>query len=119
MLVHVLIIVSSAEEDIHDILDEVVGLTGRWRNVCLALKLLPSDATAIASSCHDRPEDCLTAVLEKWLKKCYNTRKHGPPSWQMLVAAVANSTGGDNPALAKRIAESHRGKDSCNHFSLV
>ena len=105
-----MLIVPSAEEDIYDVINEISSLAGRWRNMCLALRLLPSDETTIASSCRDNPDECLKAVLIKWLKKCYNTQKHGPPTWQKLVAAVANSTGGDNPALAKQISEKHQGE---------
>ena len=111
-----MLIVPSAEEDIYDVIEEISSQAGRWRNMCLALRLLPSDETTIASSCHDNPDECLRVVLIKWLKKCYNTQKHGPPTWQKLVAAVANSTGGDNPALAKTIAESHRGEHLMMHL---
>ena len=50
-------------------------------------------------------DDCLEAILELWLCKVDNTS----PSWSMLLAAVCNPVGGDNPALADRIAAEHNG----------
>ena len=100
----------SDEGDIFDVFEEVVSLAGRWTNVCFALRLLPSHEDTIAKSCNGIPEDCLRKVLSKWLQRCYDTTRHGPPTWQMLVAAVGNSAGGDNPGLAKEIARSHPGE---------
>ena len=102
----------SGEGDIFDVLEEVMSLAGRWPSICFALRLLPSDKDTIARSCRDIPGDCLREVLSKWLQRCYDTKRHGPPTWQMLVAAVANSAGGDNPSLAKQIAENHQGEDA-------
>ena len=50
---------------------------------------------------------CLEKMLLEWLKKRYDTTGYGQPSWKLLVAAVANSAGGSNPALAEKIAEKH------------
>ena len=54
-------------------------------------------------------EECLEASLKEWLRKAYDTAQHGVPSWERLVAAVANPVGGDNPALAENIAKRHNG----------
>ena len=94
-----------------------MSLAGRWPSISLALRLLPSDNDTIARGCRDVPRDCLTKVLSKWLQRGYDTSRHGPPTWQMLVAAVANSAGGDNPGLAKQIAENHQGEDACTPFA--
>ena len=100
-----------------------MSLAGRWPSICIALRLLPSNRDTIARGCHDVTEECLMEVLIKWLQRCYDTKRHGPPTWQMLVAAVANSAGGDNPALAKQIAENHQGEDThtcmANSISIV
>ena len=99
-------ILSLAEDDHFDVLEEVGGLAARWRNMCIALRL--SGADKIASTCRDNPEECLRTVLEKWLKQCYNTQKHGLPTWRKLVGAVANDNGGNDPALAEAIAKNHQ-----------
>ena len=107
-----LINLPSAEEDLGDVIDEVESLAGRWESMCIRLGLLSSDKEAIAKEYHHNSMDCLREMLAKWLKMSYNTQKHGPPSWRKMVAAVANSTGGDNPALAKAIAENHQGESN-------
>ena len=99
---------STAEDDAFYVLEEVGSLAARWHSMCLALGLKLSDAETIASTCRDNPEKCIKAMLEKWLKKCYNTQKHGPPTWQQLVGAVANNMGGNDPALAETIAKNHQ-----------
>ena len=47
-------------------------------------------------------------MLTQWLKRNYNVKKFGEPSWQRLVEAVGDPAGGTNPALANQIAEKHR-----------
>lgn len=55
------------------------------------------------------PEAGLTAVLKLFLKKVYNVRKFGEPTWRRLVQAVQDPNGGDNPSLAEAISKEHRG----------
>ena len=90
---------------------EVISLAGKWQNMCLSLRLRPSDEIMIAKM-YTGPIDCLRAVLTKWLRKGYNYQKHGPPTWRMLVKAVADPAGGDNVALAEVIARNHQGDHS-------
>ncbi len=97
---------STAEDDLLNILEEVGGLAARWRNMCLVLRV--PDADTIGNKWRDDPKDCLREILKQWLRMCYNTQKHGPPTWQKLVEAVANDNGGDNPALAETIAWKHQ-----------
>ena len=109
-----MLILSSAEGDIYDVFKEVSSLAGRWRSMCLALGLLPSDEATIALRYCAIPDECLRSVLVKWLKMDYKIHKHGRPTWQKLVAAVADRIGGGNPALAQKIAKKHQGKVSTN-----
>ena len=108
---------STAENDLFDILEEVGGLAASWRNMCLALRV--PDADTIGNKWRDDPKDCLREILKQWLKKCYDTQKHGPPTWRKLVEAVANDYGGDNPALAETIALKHQSKYSPNNIINV
>ena len=48
-----------------------------------------------------------TEVLKVFLKHRYNVEKYGPPTWRKLVEAVDSPAGGNNHALAKKIAEHH------------
>ena len=100
----------SADKDIHDVYGEVVELAGKWSSLCLALKLLPSDQSAIVAAHPGNPHECLQTVLVKWLQKCYNYQQFGSPTWRMLVKAVSDPAGGNNNALAERIAEKHAGR---------
>ena len=117
----------SAEEDAYDVLHEVNRLAWRWSNMCLALRLRSHESKIRAEHPHN-PGGCLQAVVEKWLQKGYNYQKFGSPTWKMLVEAVANPVGGDNTALAERIAKKHLSKclfctvlsascDRCSHCS--
>ena len=99
----------SAEDDLFDVQKEVISLTAKWRDMCIALRLRPADEDAIASRYQSNPNDCLKAVLARWLQKEYNYQKHGPPTWRMLVKVVAHPAGGDNVALAEKIARNHQG----------
>ena len=89
---------------------EVVELAGSWSNLCLALKLLPADQSAIGAAHPGNPHGCLQTVLVKWLQKCYNYQKFGSPTWRMLVKAVSDPAGGNNNALAERIAKKYGGR---------
>ena len=52
-------------------------------------------------------EQAFIEVLKTWLRHCYNTKKHGPPTWRRLVEAVDSPAGGNDHALAKDIASLH------------
>ena len=111
MIVHALsyIVVYSAEDDTYDVYREVVGLSGRWSSVCLALRLRPSERSKIAVAHPGNPDECLQDVVVKWLQKGYNYQIHGSPCWRMLVEAVDDPAGGNDCALAEAIAKKHAG----------
>ena len=54
-----------------------------------------------------RPDQCLSGVLESWLKRNYDVKKFGPPTWRWLVEIVADPAGGSDKALADEIARRH------------
>ena len=80
----------------------------------LALRLHPDTLNAIEAD-HQDVASRLSAVIDKWLRKSYDTETHGEPSWELLVAAVAHPLGGGDRALADKIAKKH-GK--CNSALL-
>ena len=82
-----------------------------WKGLGLALRLHPGTLDTIEADCRD-VQSRLREVLTQWLKKDYDTRRFGAPSWQLLVAAVAHPAGGNNPALAHTIAHNHNGRFS-------
>ena len=88
-------------------------MSGNWGRIAIGLRLLPRTKDVIATKHSNKPEECLLAVVEEWLKGLHNVQKYGHPSWRVLVKAVADTTGGANPALAHSIAAKHSG----NHRS--
>ena len=109
----------SGEEDTYDVYSEVVGLAGRWSNMCLALRLLPSDRSTIAAAHPGNPHDCLQAVVVQWLQKSYNYQRYGPPTWRMLVEAVGDPAGGNNNTLAETLAKKHPGMYSTVYMHSI
>ena len=80
----------------------------RWRKIGLALRLDPDLLNRIRGN-HTDVEDCLEDVLTNWLKKAYDVTRFGAPSWKLLVEAVAHRAGGNDRALAERIAGKYKG----------
>ena len=103
---------NSAEDDAYDVYREVVGLAGRWSSMCLALRLRPSDRSKIEAAHPGNPDRCLEAVVVRWLQKGYNYQRYGNPAWRMLVEAVSDPAGGDDSALAEKIAKNHPGTEN-------
>ena len=82
-----------------------------WRHVAYRLGLLPTDVALIETKHANQPDVCLQSSLTSWLQLRYNVKKHKLPSWHSLVCAVEHPVGGNNPALAERIAKKHSCKD--------
>ena len=77
-----------------DVKEEVLPLSARWKSFGLALGLHPDVLNRIESD-HKKVDDCLQAVLQEWLNTVETLR--GPPSWDLLVSAVASPAGGEPP----------------------
>ena len=97
------------KSDLFDVYDAVHECRVNWHNLCLALRISDNDLSAINREQSGDTEACLRKGLSCWLQGDYDVGKHGPPSWRMLVDAVANSTGGNDHKLALDIAELHEG----------
>ena len=52
----------------------------------------------------------LRVMVAKWLRMGFNTAMFGKPTWRRIVEAVRATSGGNNPALADKLAEKHGGK---------
>ena len=92
-------------DDLFDVKKALQPVTERWKHIGLALRLDPNELKVIERENRGNLEDCLTEVLTLWLKKAYNTERFGEPSWELLARAVAHPDGGNNPALAEKIAK--------------
>ena len=91
-----------------DIKSELIAMAIRWKHIGLALRLDPAQLDLIEME-NRKADDCLTKVLHLWLMRAYNSERFGEPSWTLLARAVGHPAGGNNRALAERIAEKYRG----------
>ena len=96
------------EDDLADVMEAVVDIAAKWKSLGLALGIRPADLGAISSKHPNDPNECLTDVLHAWLQQQHcDTKKFCQPSWKLLCQAVHKRVGGNNPALARKIAEEH------------
>ena len=98
-------------DDLFDIEAELVDVRAKWRQIGSALRLRAPTLNEIRLN-HHNAEECLSAVLEKWLQKNYNVERFGEPSWSLVVRAVSHPAGGGDHALALRIATKYGGNVS-------
>ena len=90
-------------KDLFSVHSELIPVSLNWKDIGLALGL-GYDKLQIIERNNQDVTDCLRETLAEWLK---NTTR---PTWELLVAAVANPTGGNDNALAEHIAEKLNGK---------
>ena len=108
-----------AESDFYDVWEDIFGLAGEWRSVLSGLRIYPSVKSTIGTTYNNDPSACLEAGLLAWLRKDFDVKKYGLPSWRTLVKAVANPTGGKNTALAQKIAQNHPGTISVKNNNVL
>ena len=102
-----LFFIHAAEDDLIDIKEEILVIKADYYALGQALRLSVGDLRAVQ---HDNPrnaDQALTNVLYLWLCQKYRVEKFGEPTWKMLVEAVDHPAGGNNHALAKKIAKNH------------
>ena len=97
------------EDDLVDVVEEVMVLSPKWRSLGLVLRLKATELNTISSKNHNDSTECLKDMLLVWLQQCYKINMFGIPSWRMLCQAISNPAGGNNPPLARKIAERHQG----------
>ena len=99
---------SDRNDNIFDVKTELITVAARWRGVGIALRLKSDTLDNIETRCSNDPCQCLELMVTEWLKRNYNVRKFGEPTWQKLVEAVNSPAGGANTALARDIASRHK-----------
>lgn len=97
--------VVAGEQDLHAILSAVQEVAARWKYIGDMFKLPPGTLDTIGAENHYRPNECLRVVILKWLQKFGYSQS--PPTWRRVVEVVESQAGGDNPALARKIASQH------------
>ena len=108
-LYHIIFVsVSADSKDLRGVLDYLGSKQGKCYDIGSALGLSEDWLEKIRSECpSDNNTKALRTIIYDWLKKKYDTKQHGPPTWKALVEAVESSLGGDDPELAERIAKDH------------
>ena len=90
---------------------EVTLVAVRWKAIGRGLRI---DSGRLDVIQEDNPRDsnkCLSEMLTCWLKRSYDVERFGVPTWRAVVKVVAQPAGGDNYALALRIARKHQGNN--------
>ena len=83
-------------------MDELVPVIARWRQIGMALRINPAQLDVIEGESGEL-DTRLSKTVTLWLNKTYDTKKYGNPSWNSLADAVAHPAGGNNPSLAIQI----------------
>ena len=96
-------------DDLIDVKRELLDVAHNWNGVGMVLGLKPALLSRIQADHPGDVKECLTEALTEWLNKSYNVSCFVPPSWKLVVAAVADPAGGNDHALAERIALKHNG----------
>ena len=105
-------------DDLCDVISELVPVSANWKNMGITLRLDPNILDGIAVSGGDCTT-CLTSMVTEWLKKNYNVKRFGEPTWQWLVKAVGDPTGGANVAQAGKIAKKHKARGTSSGYILM
>ena len=107
----VCLIAYKGEESAADIKKETISLAARFHPVGEVLGLPVSELEKVREDIPRNCDQAFSRVIDTWLKLLYDVKKHGRPSWKKFAEAVASTAGGRNPALARKIAAAHPGKN--------
>ena len=94
------------EGDLSKIISELLTIQPKYYYLGRSLTLKIADLREIRDK-NPSESDGLEDVLILWLNQKYDVKKHGPPTWRMLVEAVNDVGGGNDHELAIRIASNH------------
>ena len=100
--------ISDLDDDLFDVQSELIPVTAKWRNIGTALRLKSDVLESIQAGSGSDPPACLASMVTEWLKRNYNVKRFGEPTWQKLVEAVGHPAGGANKAVARDIARRHK-----------
>ena len=106
------------EDDLADILELLKDETAQCYNIGSCLKLKAGLLDKIENETKDLSTS-MRKVISNWLRRNYNVQRFGEPTWKGLVEAVAASNGGNNIALAQRIAADHQGTVLLHSLGIV
>ena len=104
-------------DDLFDVQSELIAVSAEWKSIGIALGLNPNVLSGIQTDNNDHTT-CLLSVVTEWLKRNYDVKKFGEPTWRWLVKTVSDPAGGKNKAHARKVAMRHRsGGMSSRHIA--
>ena len=95
------------KDDQADLHKALTPIAARWDSFAIQLGILYETTQLIKRRNYHDPTDCLNDALSEWLKGDYNKQRHGHQSWRKVCKETANAGGGNDMALAKKIAAEH------------
>jgi hypothetical protein len=110
MLAHYNVLVANIaafEDNFCKVYKEVIDIKPNYYEFGILLGLPPQEMNAVQKAFRQDIPQAFIEVLQIFLKHRYNIQEYGPPTWRKLVEAVDSPAGGNNHALAKKIAEHH------------
>ena len=103
-----LTVLPDPSDDLFDVKSELTPVSANWKDIGIALRLSPDTLDRIQAGSSGDPITCLTSMVTEWLKRNYNVKKFGQPTWQRVVEVVGHPAGGANMAVASEIARRHK-----------
>ena len=110
---------SDLDDDLFDVQSELIPVTAKWRNIGTALRLKSDVLESIQAGSGSDPPACLASMVTEWLKRNYNVKRFGEPTWQKLVEAVGHPAGGANMAAARDIARKHKAGGALGRLCIL
>ena len=102
----IVVLFNTEENDLSAVHSAVSSISATYTTLATQLGLPPGTAERVMKECNTVSER-LQKILLEWLRRNYDTKRHGLPSWRMLCVAVASEAGGSNRSLASVIAAQH------------
>ena len=96
------------DDDYFDVRDAVEKVIPKWKGLGSALGVRAHQLRTIEAN-HRQSDDCISEMLQTWLRRSHNEERFGPPTWKKLAQVVGAKAGGNNMALALEIAKDHQG----------
>ena len=95
------------KNDLADLCSALTPIASKWDSFALQLGVPHETTQTIEVKNFHNPTKCLKDALSEWLDDNYDKTRHGHQSWRKVCKATANQAGGNNKALANKIAAKH------------
>ena len=90
--------------DLPNVLRALTDIKYRWEFLAVQFGLPRQIIESAWDNYPQDPNGCLMYVLAQWLKGNSDSEHFGHPSWRRVCEVTAEPAGGDNKALARKIA---------------